>query len=167
MAVFWDDAPCSLVVVYQHFRGTCCLWNISKLLPDYTVLQPRRQPSSYLPPWEPQILLRKVSSSLKIILSKKKLSSSRQSSILVQRLCCKVLSVPSRIVTVGIYVTRYSASYIAPWETSLKSLRAQLVSFLELFWNVVSTFQTVYSFECLLIPLSEMHWVSTNDLWHL
>jgi hypothetical protein len=24
---------------------------------DYTVLQPRRQPSSYSPPWEPQILL--------------------------------------------------------------------------------------------------------------
>jgi hypothetical protein len=28
----------------------------SKLLPDYTVLQPRRQLSSYSPPWEPQIL---------------------------------------------------------------------------------------------------------------
>jgi hypothetical protein len=26
-------------------------------MPDYTVLQPRRQPSSYSPPWEPQILL--------------------------------------------------------------------------------------------------------------
>jgi hypothetical protein len=33
------------------------LWNVGKLLPDYTVLQPRRQPSSYSPPWEPQILL--------------------------------------------------------------------------------------------------------------
>jgi hypothetical protein len=35
MAVFWVAAPCSLVEVYQ-------------LLPDYTVLQPRRQPSSKL-----------------------------------------------------------------------------------------------------------------------
>jgi hypothetical protein len=30
---------------------------MTKLLPDYMVLQPRRQPSSYLLPWEPQILL--------------------------------------------------------------------------------------------------------------
>jgi hypothetical protein len=25
MAVFWDVAPCSLVEVYQRFRGPCCL----------------------------------------------------------------------------------------------------------------------------------------------
>jgi hypothetical protein len=25
MAVFWDVAPCSLVEVYQRFRGACCL----------------------------------------------------------------------------------------------------------------------------------------------
>jgi hypothetical protein len=89
MAVFWVVAPCSLIEVYQHFRGPCCLhhqgpddggskdlWNVGKLLPlialmmaaastseneckllpDYTALQPRRQPSSYSPPWEPQIL---------------------------------------------------------------------------------------------------------------
>jgi hypothetical protein len=35
MAVFWVVAPCS-----KH------LWNISKLLPDYTTQQPRRQPPS-------------------------------------------------------------------------------------------------------------------------
>jgi hypothetical protein len=74
MAVFWVVAPCSLVEIYQHFRDPCCLhhqgsghhhgdggskylWNVGKLLPDYTVLQPRRQPSSYSPLWEPQILL--------------------------------------------------------------------------------------------------------------
>jgi hypothetical protein len=64
MAVFWVVAPCSLVEVY-HFRGTCCLhhqggskyiWNIAKLLPDYTALQPRRQPSSCSLPWKPQII---------------------------------------------------------------------------------------------------------------
>jgi hypothetical protein len=38
--------------------GSKDLWNVGKLLPDYTVLQPRRQQSSYSPPWEPQILLR-------------------------------------------------------------------------------------------------------------
>jgi hypothetical protein len=25
MAVFWVVAPCSLIEVYQRFRGTCCL----------------------------------------------------------------------------------------------------------------------------------------------
>jgi hypothetical protein len=29
--------------------GSKDLWNVGKLLPDYTVLQPRRQPSSYSP----------------------------------------------------------------------------------------------------------------------
>jgi hypothetical protein len=38
--------------------GSKDLWNVGKLLPDYTALQPRRQPSSYSPPWEPQILLK-------------------------------------------------------------------------------------------------------------
>jgi hypothetical protein len=64
MAVVWVVLPCSLVDVYQRFRGHCPddrgskdLWNVGELLPDYTVLQPRRQPSSYSPPWEPQILL--------------------------------------------------------------------------------------------------------------
>jgi hypothetical protein len=27
MAVFWVVAPCSLVEVYQRFRGPCCLHN--------------------------------------------------------------------------------------------------------------------------------------------
>jgi hypothetical protein len=35
------------------------------LLPDYTVLQPRKKPSSYSPPWEPQIL-QSISSHLAI-----------------------------------------------------------------------------------------------------
>jgi hypothetical protein len=60
MTVSWVVAPCSLVV-YRRFRGACCLyhqgdddggskslWNIGKFLPDYTALQPRRQPSSVL-----------------------------------------------------------------------------------------------------------------------
>jgi hypothetical protein len=25
MAVFWVVAPCSLIEIYQHFRGPCCL----------------------------------------------------------------------------------------------------------------------------------------------
>jgi hypothetical protein len=56
MAVFWVVAPCSLVQVYRRFRGACCrlthspedggsknLWNVGKLLPDYTAQHPRRQ----------------------------------------------------------------------------------------------------------------------------
>jgi hypothetical protein len=64
MGVFWVVAPCSMVKVYHRFKGLCCLhhqglhhhcpddggrkylWNVDKLLPDYTVLQPRRHPSS-------------------------------------------------------------------------------------------------------------------------
>jgi hypothetical protein len=73
MAVLWVVASCSLVEVHRRFRGPCCLhhqsnhrpddggskdlWKDGKLLPDHTALQPRRQPSSYSPPWEPQILL--------------------------------------------------------------------------------------------------------------
>jgi hypothetical protein len=57
MAVFWVVAPCSLVV-HQRYRGPCCqhhqgddggskdIWNADKLLPDFTALQPKRQPSS-------------------------------------------------------------------------------------------------------------------------
>jgi hypothetical protein len=49
MAVFWVVTPCSLVEVYRRFGGACCLHHQGgrgKLLPDYTALQPRRQPSS-------------------------------------------------------------------------------------------------------------------------
>jgi hypothetical protein len=35
--------------------GSKILWNIGKLTPDYTAQQPRRQPSSYSSPWEPEI----------------------------------------------------------------------------------------------------------------
>jgi hypothetical protein len=44
MAVFWVVAPCSLVEVYRfhHDGGSKDLWNVGKLLPDYTALQPRR-----------------------------------------------------------------------------------------------------------------------------
>jgi hypothetical protein len=56
IAVFWVVAPCSLVEVYQRFRGPCCFHHQGNL-PDYMALQPRRQPSSYSPPWEPQIPL--------------------------------------------------------------------------------------------------------------
>jgi hypothetical protein len=57
----------SLEWVYRRFRGACCLhhpsdnegskhlWNVGKLIPVYTKLQPRRQPSSYSPPWERKI----------------------------------------------------------------------------------------------------------------
>jgi hypothetical protein len=33
MAVFWVVAPCSLVEVYQRFRGTCCLHHPGTHLP--------------------------------------------------------------------------------------------------------------------------------------
>jgi hypothetical protein len=54
MAVFWVVAPCSLVEVYQRFRGPCCLHHQGSL---WWCATTRRQPSSYSPPWEPQVLL--------------------------------------------------------------------------------------------------------------
>jgi hypothetical protein len=52
-AVFWVVAPRSLVEDYRRFRGDCCLHHQGDeysdyRLPDYTVQQPRRQPSSRL-----------------------------------------------------------------------------------------------------------------------
>jgi hypothetical protein len=41
MAVFWAVAPCSLVEVYQRFRGPGCLHHQGDL-PDCLALQPRR-----------------------------------------------------------------------------------------------------------------------------
>jgi hypothetical protein len=42
MAVFWVVAPCSLVDRPDD-GGSKDLWNVDKLLPDYTALQPRRR----------------------------------------------------------------------------------------------------------------------------
>jgi hypothetical protein len=36
-------------------RGSTDLWNVGKLIPFYTALQPTRQLSSYSLPWEPQV----------------------------------------------------------------------------------------------------------------
>jgi hypothetical protein len=35
MAVFWVVAPCSLVEVYQRFRGPCCLHHQGESLLNY------------------------------------------------------------------------------------------------------------------------------------
>jgi hypothetical protein len=45
MAVFWVVAPCSLVEVYPHFRGTCCHHH-QVLKKGSKALQPKTQPSS-------------------------------------------------------------------------------------------------------------------------
>jgi hypothetical protein len=68
MAVFWLVALCGLLEVYRLFRAAYCLtmgrpddggskylWNVGKLLPDYTTQHPRRQPSASSPPWETEI----------------------------------------------------------------------------------------------------------------
>jgi hypothetical protein len=48
MAVFWVVAPCCLHHQGDEWDdgGSKDLWNVGKLLPDYTALQPKRQPSS-------------------------------------------------------------------------------------------------------------------------
>jgi hypothetical protein len=87
VAVFWVVVPWSLVEDYRRFKGSPSsgrwlpwwwstsetsvnfyqttrialmmrhLWNVGKLLPDYTAQQPRRQPSSYSLSWESEISL--------------------------------------------------------------------------------------------------------------
>jgi hypothetical protein len=81
MAVFWVVAQCrSCVPTFHKFllppssgrwvyhecithrpdvAGGRYLWNVAKLLPVHTVLQPRRHPTSYSPPWGLKILLRR------------------------------------------------------------------------------------------------------------
>jgi hypothetical protein len=58
MAVFWA------ITHRPDDGGSKDLWNDGRLLPDCTALQHRRQPSSYSPPWEPQIVLRLICSHL-------------------------------------------------------------------------------------------------------
>jgi hypothetical protein len=53
ITIFWDAVSCSLVEVYQRFRGSKHLWNVGRFLPDYMAQHPRRQ-SSYLPSLEPE-----------------------------------------------------------------------------------------------------------------
>jgi hypothetical protein len=67
MAVCLVVLPCSLIAVYRRFTDAYCLhhqsddcgskhlWNVGKLLSDYTAQQPSRQPTSYSPPWQPEI----------------------------------------------------------------------------------------------------------------
>jgi hypothetical protein len=55
ITAFWDIASCSLVEIDRRFRGAYCLWKVGQFLPDYKTKHPKRQPSSYLPPWEPEI----------------------------------------------------------------------------------------------------------------
>jgi hypothetical protein len=60
VAVFWDVASCSLVDIDGRFRGAYCLHRHGRHMPDYTAQHLRRQRNSYLPPWEPEILTRRL-----------------------------------------------------------------------------------------------------------
>jgi hypothetical protein len=64
LAVFWVVAPCSLVEVYQRFRGTCCLHYQDDNRSDDGGCKYLWN-SSYPPPWEPQILLVPVMSEIR------------------------------------------------------------------------------------------------------
>jgi hypothetical protein len=52
--VWYEFTDVSEVLDTSIFRAMR-FWNVGKLLPDYTAQQPKRQPSSYFPPWEPEI----------------------------------------------------------------------------------------------------------------
>jgi hypothetical protein len=59
MIVFWDVATCNLVEIGDRpdDGGSKHLWNFGQFLRAYTAQDPRRQLSSYFPPWEPEISL--------------------------------------------------------------------------------------------------------------
>jgi hypothetical protein len=119
MVVFWVVAPCCLVELYRYLGpfpsarlthrpddgGSNDLWNVGITLPDYTVLQPRRQPSSYSPPWKPQILLNEC----KITYNKRKLFKEEQYSkenILLKYLYCGHTVLFRRPVVLEMYLRR-------------------------------------------------------------
>jgi hypothetical protein len=56
--LYLKPIPCTQLTHRPDDEGSKDLWNVGKLLPDYMVLQPRRQLSSYSLLWEPQIPLR-------------------------------------------------------------------------------------------------------------
>jgi hypothetical protein len=49
--VIWLTVP---MLEQTDDGGSKHLWNVGKLLPDYTAQHPRLQSSSYSPPWEPE-----------------------------------------------------------------------------------------------------------------
>jgi hypothetical protein len=49
--------PCVWLTYCPDDGGSKHVWNVSKLLPDYTAQQPRRQSSSCSSLWEPQVSL--------------------------------------------------------------------------------------------------------------
>jgi hypothetical protein len=64
MAVFWAVEPCSLAEVYRRLKGAwpphrqAVLQGSSSPIINFTRqhgTEPRRQPSSYLQPWEPKV----------------------------------------------------------------------------------------------------------------
>jgi hypothetical protein len=55
MTVFWDVVPCGLVKVYLHFLVNRRLWNVSKLLLEYSSQHPRGQSFLHCLLWEPEI----------------------------------------------------------------------------------------------------------------
>jgi hypothetical protein len=65
MTAFWDIAVCSLVHADRRFRltyypddrGSKDSLKVSQLLGDYMAQNPKRLPSSYSPPSEPEISL--------------------------------------------------------------------------------------------------------------
>jgi hypothetical protein len=55
MAVLSEVLSASIITHRPHDGDSKHLWNVGKLLPDYAAQQPTRQPSSYSPPWDPEM----------------------------------------------------------------------------------------------------------------
>jgi hypothetical protein len=68
MAVYW------FVALNRLVDCTTDLWNVGKLIPVHTALQPRRQPSPCSQPWEARIVL--VFMLVRLTIWKKKINKS-------------------------------------------------------------------------------------------
>jgi hypothetical protein len=62
MSLLWLVAPCRLYCLHRSGDDgeSAGLWKFGKLVPICTALQPRRQPSSYLPPSESEFITNTV-----------------------------------------------------------------------------------------------------------
>jgi hypothetical protein len=125
MTVFWYVAPCNLAEIDPTFQRCCFLIRAM----EYTAQRPRRQPSSYSSPWEPEMLLSCVVVSVHV-------SSLRFQYFRVGAASGTVGSVaqvsPCRIVSDVFYVNKI-------WQKSLE-LRLRLC----ILWKVVLLYHLVH-----------------------
>jgi hypothetical protein len=170
MTVFWVVAPCSLVEVYWCFRSACYLnhqgdcpddgvnkhlWNVGILLPDYMVLQPRRQsssPPSQFPTYT-EMLYRNYSASIWAMHMHTRLFVTC-GSCWHGGICCSLLS--------GTAGTRPPLNSFVWWGSPQQVMTHDI--FPKNIWNLITVFTSVcLKVICILSRSIAQNHVSTNN----